>query len=58
MKTFRAEGPLAFYSGFSSNFARLGSWNSAMFVTAEYVSPVLRMPSVARQCSLRLHSCI
>ena len=39
VKTFRAEGLPAFYSGFIPNFARLGSWNAAMFVTAEYVSP-------------------
>jgi hypothetical protein len=26
VKTFKADGPLAFYNGFSSNFARLGSW--------------------------------
>ncbi len=26
-KTLRRDGPLAFYNGFSLNFARLGSWN-------------------------------
>lgn len=26
VKTFKADGPLAFYNGFTSNFARLGSW--------------------------------
>jgi solute carrier family 25 uncoupling protein 8/9 len=26
VKTFKSDGPLAFYNGFSSNFARLGSW--------------------------------
>jgi solute carrier family 25 uncoupling protein 8/9 len=27
VKTFKADGPLAFYNGFGANFARLGSWN-------------------------------
>ena len=48
-KTFQAEGLTAFYSGFIPNFARLGSWNAAMFVTAEYVSPVC---TVLFTCSL------
>ena len=26
VQTFKADGPLAFYNGFSSNFARLGAW--------------------------------
>ncbi|XP_015670985.1 mitochondrial uncoupling protein 2-like [Protobothrops mucrosquamatus] len=31
----RAEGPLAFYKGFTPSFLRLGSWNVVMFVTYE-----------------------
>ena len=27
MQTIQKEGPLAFWSGFSANFLRLGSWN-------------------------------
>lgn len=30
LQTLRREGPLAFWSGWSANFARLGSWNIAM----------------------------
>ena len=41
-KTFKADGPLAFYSGFTSNFARLGAWNSAMFVLLEQARAVMR----------------
>ena len=41
-KTVRNDGILALYGGFSSNFARLGAWNSAMFVTAEYVKGLMR----------------
>ena len=37
VKTFRAEGLTAFYSGFIPNFARLGSWNAVMFLTVEQV---------------------
>ncbi|MEW5297093.1 MAG: hypothetical protein WDW36_000323 [Sanguina aurantia] len=35
VKTARDEGMLAFYKGFMPNFARLGSWNVAMFMTLE-----------------------
>lgn len=41
MKTLRNEGPLAFYSGFSANFMRIGSWNIAMFVTLEQIKAVM-----------------
>lgn len=37
VKTMRNDGPLAFYKGFNANFARLGSWNVAMFLTLEQV---------------------
>lgn len=37
VKTFANDGPLAFYSGFWLNFARLGAWNVAMFLTLEQV---------------------
>lgn len=35
--TFRNEGPMAFYSGFTANFMRIGTWNIFMFVTLEQV---------------------
>ena len=35
VKTFRNDGPLAFYNGFFTNFARIGTWNTIMFVTFE-----------------------
>lgn len=41
-KTFRNEGPLAFYNGFLPNFARLGSWNIAMFVCVEQLRKMLQ----------------
>ena len=40
-KTFKADGPLAFYSGFTSNFARLGSWNTIMFLVLEQTKRAL-----------------
>ncbi|KAL4436080.1 hypothetical protein ABPG77_005528 [Micractinium sp. CCAP 211/92] len=41
VKTFKADGPLAFYNGFSSNFARLGSWNTIMFLVLEQTKRAL-----------------
>jgi solute carrier family 25 uncoupling protein 8/9 len=35
VKTATKEGPAAFYKGFIPNFARLGGWNTCMFVTLE-----------------------
>lgn len=35
VKTFRNDGILAFYKGFTSNFARIGSWNILMFIMFE-----------------------
>lgn len=37
VKTARDGGVAAFYKGFTSNFARLGSWNCAMFLILEQV---------------------
>ena len=37
VKTFKNDGPMAFYKGFVPNFGRLGSWNVAMFMTLEQV---------------------
>lgn len=37
VKTAKEEGILAFYKGFIPNFARLGCWNVAMFLTLEQV---------------------
>jgi hypothetical protein len=37
VKTARNDGLLAFYNGFLPNFARLGSWNIAMFLMLEQV---------------------
>ncbi len=39
VKSFRSGGLLTFYNGFLPNFARLGSWNCAMFLTVEQVCP-------------------
>lgn len=36
-KTLKAEGPMAFYNGFTANFMRIGTWNIVMFVTLEQV---------------------
>jgi hypothetical protein len=41
-QTWREGGPRAFYKGFTSNFARLGAWNSAMFVLLEQARAVMR----------------
>ena len=44
--TFRQEGPLAFYNGFTANFMRIGTWNIVMFITLEqvkkYMFPVVK----------------
>ena len=40
-KSYRAGGLLTFYNGFLPNFARLGSWNCAMFLTVEQASTLL-----------------
>jgi len=36
-KNFKAEGPLAFYNGFSANFMRIGTWNIACFIVLEQI---------------------
>lgn len=41
VKTARNDGPLAFYNGFMPNFARLGSWNIAMFLVLEQMKKVV-----------------
>lgn len=41
VKTARNDGLLAFYNGFMPNFARLGSWNVAMFLMLEQMKQVL-----------------
>lgn len=41
VKTFRNDGPLAFYKGFIPNFTRLGSWNVVMFLTLEQVKNLI-----------------
>uniref|UniRef100_A0A383VSA3 Uncoupling protein n=1 Tax=Tetradesmus obliquus TaxID=3088 RepID=A0A383VSA3_TETOB len=41
VKTARNDGLLAFYNGFMPNFARLGSWNVAMFLMLEQMKLVL-----------------
>lgn len=43
-KTIKNEGPLAFYSGFTANFMRIGTWNIAMFVTLEQIKKQLFPP--------------
>ena len=40
-KSYRQGGLLTFYNGFLPNFARLGSWNCAMFLTVEQASILL-----------------
>lgn len=37
LKTAKAEGPLAFYNGFTANFMRIGSWNIVCFIVLEQV---------------------
>lgn len=34
-RTFKEEGPLAFYKGFGPNVMRLAGWNCCMFLTLE-----------------------
>ena len=41
-KTLAQDGLLAFYNGFIPNFARLGSWNVAMFMTVEQVKKLMQ----------------
>ena len=36
-KSYKQGGLTTFYKGFLPNFARLGSWNCAMFLTVEQV---------------------
>ncbi len=48
-KSYRQGGFLTFYNGFLPNFARLGSWNCAMFLTVEQVRLV--------SCSLQPRAC-
>jgi solute carrier family 25 uncoupling protein 8/9 len=40
-QTIRNEGFLAFYSGFTANFMRIGTWNIAMFITLEKIKSIL-----------------
>ena len=42
MKTLSTDGPMAFYKGFGPNFARLGSWNVARFLTLEQIKAAIR----------------
>ena len=35
--TFKADGAMAFYKGFTPNFLRLASWNIVMFVSYEQI---------------------
>lgn len=42
VKTAKNDGFRAFYNGFLPNFARLGSWNVAMFLTLEQVRKLMR----------------
>ena len=44
-KSYRQGGLLTFYNGFLPNFARLGSWNCAMFLTVEQASILLAGPA-------------
>ena len=46
VKSFRSGGLLTFYNGFLPNFARLGSWNCAMFLTVEQVGDTLALAHV------------
>jgi hypothetical protein len=55
--------PQAFYNGFMPNFARLGSWNVAMFLMLEQVSWRFRqsvcskLPCLAAACLLSVLLC-
>ena len=44
-RTFREEGPLAFYKGFIPNFTRLGLWSVICFVSMEKFKYYLIGPS-------------
>jgi len=37
VKTFKQEGPLAFYKGIIANAQRIVSWNIMMFVTLQEI---------------------
>ncbi len=50
VKSFRTGGLATFYNGFLPNFARLGSWNCAMFLTVEQVLPAFPLLSIT-DCS-------
>ena len=43
-QTFRSDGFMAFYKGFTPNFLRLASWNITMFVTYEQLKSVVFPP--------------
>ena len=36
-RTVAEDGVMAFYSGFTANFMRIGSWNVLMFITLEQI---------------------
>jgi len=36
-RTAREEGLMAFYKGFTANFARIASWNIVMFISLEQI---------------------
>jgi len=37
IKTFKNEGPMAFYGGFVPNYMRIGTWNVIMFLSYEQI---------------------
>ncbi|KAI7842671.1 hypothetical protein COHA_003602 [Chlorella ohadii] len=41
VKTLRNDGPLAFYNGFTTNWARLGTYNVVLFVTLEQMKALI-----------------
>lgn len=43
--TYRNEGALAFYNGFTANFMRIGTWNIVMFITLEQIKAILFPPN-------------
>jgi hypothetical protein len=45
----------AFYNGFLPNFARLGSWNVAMFLMLEQVGAAVGAVQRCRHCFQCLH---
>jgi hypothetical protein len=59
VKSFRSGGILTFYNGFLPNFARLGSWNCAMFLTVEQVlfHPCMQVPCGEVRMRCLFHSC-